>query len=44
MESDRQDGLAVVGSIATIVSWLAFAGAAVVLLALLYGLSRPQHS
>src|SRR3954453_21665110 len=37
-------GWSVVGMIATIVSWLAFAGAAVVLLALLYGLFRPQHS
>ncbi|MCU1486718.1 MAG: hypothetical protein JWN67_3464 [Actinomycetia bacterium] len=37
-------GWSVVGMLATIVSWAAFAGAAVVLLALLYGLSRPQHS
>jgi hypothetical protein len=37
-------GWSVVGMLATIVSWAAFAGAAVVLLALLYGLFRPQHS
>ncbi len=37
-------GWSVVGMIATIVSWLAFAGAAVVLLALLYGIFRPQHA
>lgn len=35
-------GWSVVGMIATIVSWAAFAGAAVVLLALLYGLFRPE--
>jgi hypothetical protein len=37
-------GWSVVGSIATMVSWAAFAGAAVVLAALLYGLLRPQHA
>jgi hypothetical protein len=37
-------GWSVVASIATIVSWAAFAGAAVVLLALAYGLLRPQHA
>ena len=37
-------GWSVVGMIATITAWAAFAGAAVVLLALLYGLFRPQHS
>jgi LPXTG-motif cell wall-anchored protein len=30
--------------IATIVSWFAFAGAAIVLAALLYGLRRPERS
>jgi hypothetical protein len=37
-------GWSVVASIATIVSWAAFAGAAIVLLALAYGLLRPQHA
>lgn len=37
-------GWSVVASIATMVSWAAFAGAAVVLLALAYGLLRPQHA
>ena len=37
-------GWSVVASIATIVSWAAFAAAAVVLLALAYGLLRPQHA
>lgn len=37
-------GWSVVASIATMVSWAAFAGAAIVLLALAYGLLRPQHA
>jgi hypothetical protein len=37
-------GWSVVASIATIVSWAAFAGAAIVFLALAYGLLRPQHA
>jgi hypothetical protein len=37
-------GWSVVGLIATIVSWLVFAMAAVVLLALGYGLLRPEHA
>jgi hypothetical protein len=37
-------GWSVVGMIATIVSWLVFAMAGVVLLAFGYGLLRPQHS
>lgn len=37
-------GWSVVGHIASIAAWAAFAGAAVVLLALIYGLVRPQHS
>ncbi|MCU1375618.1 MAG: hypothetical protein JWO68_2904, partial [Actinomycetia bacterium] len=37
-------GWSVVGMIATLVSWVVFAAAAVVLLALGYGLLRPQHS
>jgi hypothetical protein len=37
-------GWSVVGSIALISAWAAFAAAGVVLLALLYGLLRPQHS
>jgi hypothetical protein len=37
-------GWSVVGMIATIVSWFAFAGAAIVLVALLYGLRRPERS
>ena len=37
-------GWSVVGHIASITAWAAFAGAAVVLMALLYGLFRPQHS
>src|SRR5439155_26223379 len=37
-------GWSVVGMIATIVAWVAVAGAAVVLLALVYGLAVPQHS
>lgn len=37
-------GWSVVASIATTVSWAAFAGAAIVLLALAYGLLRPQHA
>ena len=37
-------GWSVVGHIASITAWAAFAGAAVVLLALIYGLFRPQHS
>lgn len=37
-------GWSVVGSIATIVAYGAFAGAALVLLALIYGLVRPQHA
>ncbi|MCU1380583.1 MAG: hypothetical protein JWN29_3566 [Acidimicrobiales bacterium] len=37
-------GWSVVGMIATIVSWVVFAAAAVVLLALLYGLRRPEHA
>ena len=37
-------GWSVVGSIALIVSYAAFAGALVVLVALLYSLARPQHA
>jgi hypothetical protein len=37
-------GWSVVGMIATLVAWAAFAGAAVVLAALGYGLLRPQHA
>ena len=37
-------GWSVVGSIALLTAWAAFAGAAVVLMALIYGLVRPQHS
>ena len=37
-------GWSVVGHIASIVAWAAFAGAAVVLLALAYGLLRPQDA
>jgi len=37
-------GWSVVGHIASLAAWAAFAGAAVVLLALAYGLLRPQHS
>jgi hypothetical protein len=37
-------GWSVVGSIALITSWFAFAGALVVLLALVYGLVRPEQA
>ena len=37
-------GWSVVGHIASIVAWAAFLGAAVVLLALAYGLMRPEHA
>ena len=37
-------GWSVVGHIASLAAWAAFAGAAVVLIALAYGLLRPQHS
>lgn len=37
-------GWSVVGRIATIVAFAAFAGALVVLIALIYGLARPQHT
>ena len=37
-------GWSVVGHIASIVAWAAFAGAAVVLLALGYGMARPEHA
>jgi len=37
-------GWSVVGNIASIVAWGAFAGAAVVLAAMAYGLLRPQRS
>ncbi|GAC1353577.1 MAG: hypothetical protein NVSMB4_15150 [Acidimicrobiales bacterium] len=37
-------GWSVVGTIASVVSYGAFAGALVVLLALVLGLRRPQHS
>ena len=37
-------GWSVVGMIATLVAWAAFAGAAIVLAALAYGFLRPQHA
>jgi hypothetical protein len=37
-------GWSVVGMIASLVSWAAFAGAAVVLVAMLYGLFRPENA